>query len=184
VGKKREAFTLFEMVLVCAVIVLLAAIVVPNLDAFHADARILAAADMVKGQLAQTRSHAVEEGRPYRFEILDATHCRVVPDIGDAPAPGSAGAPGNSDEGEPGEDTLPKKVSFDLTRSNTTSMDDPSAGTASGGDGLKVVFLPDGSAREDAEIRLTTPGARGVTLHLRGLTATITTVRSTEGNRP
>jgi Tfp pilus assembly protein FimT len=184
VGKKRAAFTLFEIVLVCALIALLAAILVPNLDAFHADARILAAGDMVKGQLAQTRSHAIEEGRPYRFEILDATHCRVVPDNGEAPAPGNAGAAGDNGEGTPGEDTLPKHVSFDLTRSNTTNSDDPSTDSASGGSGLKIVFLPDGRAREDAEIRLTSPGARSLTLQLRGLTATITTGRSKEGNGP
>jgi prepilin-type N-terminal cleavage/methylation domain-containing protein len=176
----RQAFTLFELVLVSAVLALLVAIAWPNLEPFQADARVVAAADMVKGRLAEARYRAVDEGRPYRFEIIDNTRCRVVPDTGDAPAPGSApaGPADENGEGTPGEDTLPRSVTFDLSHSDTTGADDYQAG---GGGGFKVVFLPDGSAREDAEIRISSQGARGAMVQLRALTATITVVR-TEGN--
>ena len=180
---KREGFTLLELVLVCAVLALLAAVVWPNLAHFNADARVVAAADMVKGQLAQARSRAVEEGRPYRFEIVDANHCRVVPDTGDVPAPGTAGPADDNGDGAPGEDTLPKDVTFDLPHSGTTATDDSQAAGGAGG-GVRIVFLPDGSAHEDAEIRLTSPGARGATLQLRALTATVTLVRAAEGKTP
>ena len=182
-GKKRAAFTLFEMSVVCAVIALLAVIAVPNLDGYHCEARIIGGADMIKGRLAEARSRAVEESRPYRFEIIDATRCRVVSDLGAGGAPGAASAGPNEDNGEgtPGEDTLPRGVSFDLPGSKTSS---DNQGDNNSGAGLKIVFLPDGSARDDAEIRLTSPGSRPVTLQLRALTATITTTRSTEEKGP
>jgi prepilin-type N-terminal cleavage/methylation domain-containing protein len=176
VATQRQGFNLLELVLVCAVLALLAAIAWPNLEPFQADARVIAAADMVKGRLSEARYRAVDEGRPYRFEILDNTRCRVVPDNGDAPAPGSAPAgPAEDSEGTPGEDTLPRNVTFDLSHSDATGADDSQAGG-----GVRVVFLPDGSAREDAEIHITAQGARGATVQLRALTATVTVVR-TEG---
>lgn len=182
--RQRKAFTLFELILVCAVLALLAAMVWPNLDYFNADSRVVAAADMVRGQLAQARSHAVEEGRPYRFEIVDATHCRVVPDTGDAPAPGSVNAGPADDNSDANEDTLPKNVTFDLSHSDTAGSEDNQNDTGTSGAGMRIVYLPDGSAREDAEIRLTSPGARSATLKLRALTGTIIVVRSPGGKEP
>ncbi len=183
--RQRKAFTLFELILVCALLALLAAMVWPNLDYFNADARIVAAADMVRGQLSQARSHAVEEGRPYRFEIVDAMHCRVVPDTGDAPAPGSVNNSGSAeDAGDANEDTLPKNVTFDLSHTNAAGDDDNQNDTGSSGAGMRIVYLPDGSAREDAEIRLTSQGARGATLKLRALTGTIIIARSPGGKTP
>jgi Tfp pilus assembly protein FimT len=170
-----------ELILVCALLALLVAIVWPNLEFYHADVRITAGADMVKGRLAEARSRAVEEGKPYRFEIIDANRCRVVSDIGDAPpaAPPGQAPPGDSENGTPGEDSLPKMVSFDLGQS---SANGPDNNNGNAGGGTKIVFLPDGSARDDAEIRLTSQGARPVVIRLRALTGTITTVRPTEGN--
>jgi prepilin-type N-terminal cleavage/methylation domain-containing protein len=168
VGTKRQGFTLIELILVCALLVLIAAIVLPSFEDFYADARANAGADMVRGRLAEAQSRAVEEGRAYRFEVLEATKCRVVPDSG-APAPSSGGSSGSGGDAD-AEDTLPQKVSFDL---------------GSEGNLLKVVFLPDGSASSDAEVRITSPGARPVVLRLRALTGTITTVRLLpEGNQP
>jgi Tfp pilus assembly protein FimT len=181
-GKKRQAFTLFELILVCALVALVAAIAWPSLDSFVADARVVAGADMVRARLAEAQARAIEEGRPYRFEILDKNKCRVVPDSGEAgPPPAGNGGP-ESDPSQGvlgGEDTLPAKVSFDKSRA---AGGDP--GDQSSGNGLKVVYLPDGSAREDAEISLRSPGARSVTLRLRALTAALTTVREAEGSRP
>jgi Tfp pilus assembly protein FimT len=181
-GTKRQAYTLFEMVLVCALLALAAAIALPSFEYFYADARVTAGADMVKARLAEAQARAVDEGRPYRFEVLDANRCRVVPDSGDAPpAPaGNGGAEGDAGQAVLGaEDTLPAKVSFD--RSRAAGID---GGDQSAGPGLRIVFLPDGSAREDAEICLCSPGARSVTLRLRALTAAVTTVRAAEGNSP
>jgi Tfp pilus assembly protein FimT len=176
VGKPRHAYTLFELTLVCALIVLMAGIVVPLLDVQNADSRVTAGADMVKGRLAEAQSRAVEEGRAYRFEIVDSTKCRVLPD-GGAPVQGGAGGAPDPEA----VDTLPQKVFFGTKgpEGGGVNASDPGANG-----GLKIIFLPDGSASDDAEISLNSPGARPVTLKLRALTATITTVRQAEDHRP
>jgi prepilin-type N-terminal cleavage/methylation domain-containing protein len=176
VVKQRRAFTLFELILVCAVLALLAAIVVPSLEVQSADSRVIAGADMVKGRLAEAQSRAVEEGRAYRFEIVDSTKCRVVPD-GGGPVQGATGVPPDPEA----VDTLPQKVFFGTKGSEggPGNVGDPGAAGA-----LKIIFLPDGSASDDAEISLSSPGARPVTLKLRALTATITAVRQAEDHRP
>src|SRR5262249_16953369 len=124
----------------------------------------------------------VEEGRPFRFEIVDASHCRVVPDTGDAPAPGSTNAGSAEDSGDANEDTLPKNVTFDLSHSDAAGSHHVHGATGSSGAGMRIVYLPDGSAREDAEIRLNSQGARSATLRLRALTGTIIVDRS-PGNK-
>jgi prepilin-type N-terminal cleavage/methylation domain-containing protein len=168
---QRHGFTLFELVLVCALLVILAAILIPNLDYMYADTRVTAAADMVKGRLAEALSHAIEEGRPYRFEIIDATHCRVIADSGEVGQSNNNGNGNGAGAGDAdNEDTLPKNVSFDLSNVGDNG-------------GVKVVFLPDGTTRDDAEICLTSPGAQRMTLKLRALTATLKAIRQAEGNR-
>ena len=50
--------------------------------------------------------------------------------------------------------------------------------------GTPIEILPDGSAREDAEIPLTSTSARPLTLKLRAFTATVTACRPAEGSQP
>jgi len=79
VEKRRRGYTLFEMVLVTALVGVLTALVVPYFDSMHADKRLTAASDQVRACWAEARSRAVEEGRPYRF--------KVVPDTGNSSSP-------------------------------------------------------------------------------------------------
>jgi hypothetical protein len=46
-----------------------------------------------------------------------------------------------------------------------------------------VVFLPDGTAREDAEIVFQVPGARSATLSLRALTGIVSVKAANTGGR-
>jgi prepilin-type N-terminal cleavage/methylation domain-containing protein len=166
--KRRPGYTLFEVILTMAILAIGAAMVAPSLESFGGETRVLAGADMVKGRLAEARARAVEEGRSYRFEIVDATHCRIVADTGDAGSPGDATQPT-----EGGDDTLPRNVHFVIDESNN------------GGAAVqRVVFQADGTARDDAEIRLAATGARSLTLKLRAITATTCTVRPAQENSP
>jgi prepilin-type N-terminal cleavage/methylation domain-containing protein len=171
----RPGYTLLEVLITMAILVVGASLVIPSIGSFGAETRVLAGADMVKGRLAEARARAVEEGRPYRFEIVDATHCRIAPDVGD---PSSGGG----DDSEGGEDTLPRNVTFDLNSSRAAAAADDNNDGGSSGAGLRVVFLPNGSAREDAEIRVTSEGSRPATIHLRALTGTTSLTRDKEGS--
>src|SRR5207302_1691993 len=71
--KLRPAFTLLEVVLVLALIVVLAALAYPVFESLQAGPRLAAAADEIRGKLNECRTHAIEERRPYRFAFREGT---------------------------------------------------------------------------------------------------------------
>src|SRR5262249_53498742 len=82
--RRRSGYTLFELVLVLAVIVMLAALTYPSLDTMSGGQRLFAASDQVKVGWALAQAHAMEEGRPYRFAIIPGKgNYRIAPDTPD-----------------------------------------------------------------------------------------------------
>ena len=80
VRSPRAGYTLVEMVLVLAIIVLLAAITYPSLNGMYADLKVQAAADEVRAQCVTARTQAVNEGRPYAFAVMPGgDRSRVAP---------------------------------------------------------------------------------------------------------
>src|SRR5262245_36031751 len=77
----RPSFTLLEMVLVLALLVIMAAISLPAINEQYADYRVHAAADQVRARWADARTQAVNEGRAYRFAVVrNRGNFRVAPD--------------------------------------------------------------------------------------------------------
>jgi hypothetical protein len=173
-----------ELVIVLAVIVVLATMIYPSLDAMYADYRLTAATDMIRAAWASARARASDEGRPYRFAIVpNKGNFRIAPDDhnfwggGDVPA---------SDEGAPPpliqEEALPKGVRFatpDMTANGPPVS--PGGESALPAGSIEpsvwvgvVTFLPGGTAREDVEMTFFARGARPMTLRLRGLTGVVT----------
>jgi prepilin-type N-terminal cleavage/methylation domain-containing protein len=175
----RRGYTLFEVLLVVALLVLMAAIVVPSLDAMYADYRLGAAVDGVRASWAQSRAHAMDEGRPYRFAIVPGkSNYRVGPDSADF---WNGSTPNPADPANPPlvlEDALPRGVSF-------TTAD--AANQPQGGDTVlpagsvdssmwvsTAVFLPDGTARHNVEIVFQARGCKSIALRLRALMGVVT----------
>ncbi len=179
--RTREAYTLFEVILVLAIMIVVASLAVPSLDSMMGTYRVTAAGDTVRGAWAQARTHAMNEGRPYRFSVVpNKGNYRLAPDSAEF----WAGNGGPSASGTPPfiqEEALPKGVRFG----------DPSGSggpaTDSGGDSVMppgsvnpgswvtaVVFLPDGTARDDKELIFSARGSRSFSLKLRGLTGVVT----------
>jgi prepilin-type N-terminal cleavage/methylation domain-containing protein len=176
----RPGYTLFELVLVLAILVVVMALAYPSVEAMYGGYRLRAGVDQVRAVWAEARARALEEGRGYRFTLgPDGTSFKVAPDSaefwgGGAPAETSASAtpPLVRDE------VLPKRV-------HITASQAPSAGAERSG-GLTpsdpnaspdaIVFLPDGTASTDAELVFEAPGGgRPIALRLRGLTGIVTT---------
>src|SRR5437588_5623421 len=67
---RRPAFTLFELVLVMAILVMLAAVATPTLDSLYGTFRVTAAADSIRAAWADARTHAMNEGCAYRFSVV------------------------------------------------------------------------------------------------------------------
>jgi hypothetical protein len=151
------------------------------------------AVDSVRAAWAQARAHAIEEGRPYRFAIVEGSgHFRVAPDdssfwSGSGSSDGQKGP-----DGKPPfvrEQSLPQGVRFSVSNGSSGSGS-PSGPASAGPDDGKledkekppapsaytdpIVFLPDGSARDDAELVFSVRGARTTILSLRGLTGIVT----------
>src|SRR5262245_35252734 len=79
--RHRPAFTLLEVLLVIAVIIALSAVAYPTLAAMYGDVKVKAAADDVRAAWTEARSHAIEDGRAYRFAVQpDTGKYRVAPD--------------------------------------------------------------------------------------------------------
>jgi len=143
VRKQRQGYTLFEIVVVAAIILIAGAIAIPTISSMMGDTPVKAAADQVKSRWAEARAKAMEEGKPYRFSVIDSNKFRVGPDDDFDGAGGM-------------EDTLPRDVSFNTNSDNQNS----NSGNQS------VIFLPDGTASTDFNLPLNGQGSAPVTLKL------------------
>jgi len=167
---RRSAFTLLELLLVLAVVVLMLSIAYPALSGYIADARLQAGADHLRTRFAEARFQASENNQPYLFAVKPGeSGYRLAPDTTDSMNNTDPQASGN----DPAtsvvvEDVLPSNIKFNLD-----------AGAASGpsaGDGYVgiLTFYPDGSCSDDKSIRLDLDGASPIEIRVRGLTGSVT----------
>jgi prepilin-type N-terminal cleavage/methylation domain-containing protein len=184
--RMRRGYTLFEMIIVCALLLIVAGLSIPSIESMYSDSKMQAAVDQVRGAWAAMRSHAISEGQPYRFSVaMNGSDFRAAPDGsdywggGDVPAPTDANNPPMVKEA-----SLPRGIRFTADASDPGSADPSappsSAPSSSGGAWSTVaVFLPDGTAQQDVEIIFRSPdaGATPISLKLRALTGGMTTRR-------
>jgi Tfp pilus assembly protein FimT len=178
---RRKAATLFELILVLAILVIVTAIAVPSLHSMYGAHKLTGAVDSVKGAWAEARAHAMKEGRPYRFSVQpDGSAFRIAPDQDDYWA-------GDAPSGDPNgqglilEQSLPTGVRFSVggdagaappqgTQENYSLEEKP---VANGNWSNTVVFNPDGTAQDDVRIVFQVKGARTTALQLRGTTGDV-----------
>jgi len=170
----RRGFTLLEVTLVMAVIVLFAAMSWPSIETMYGDVKLSAGADLVRARWADARTRAIEEGRPYRFATQPDGKFRVAPDAADFWT-GGGGAPTDNTAANDAdvpplilEDALPTGIGF-ADESGT-----PADGSDSGPWTTVLRFLPDGTASADKTITLHAEGYRSVQLKVRALTGAVT----------
>src|SRR5262245_60065397 len=171
----RHGYTMFELVLVLAVILIAASLSMPAIDALLASNKVTAARDMVRTQWAEMRARALEEGRPYRFAVTENTgKFRVAPD---ADAYWSGGGNQDRDEKPPliFEGELPEGVLFTTSEAAFACTEQaPAPGPEWG---LTIaVYLADGVGRDDATIFFGKAGQRAVGLRMRALTGAVTAI--------
>lgn len=150
--KTRSGYSLMELMVVCAVLVVAGAVAVPVVRTMFTGSRLDAARDTVRSSLSRARQLAVKESRSYRFDIRNNTgFYRISPD--DQPEAGGV------------EMSLPEEVFF--------CCDDDQLG---GNDwSTLAVFLPDGSAENNATVQIRTANTAPVTLQLRATTGSVVT---------
>jgi type II secretory pathway pseudopilin PulG len=171
VRSRRPSYTLLELLLVMAVLLLLMGMAYPSIDSMYANLRLRAAADDVRAAWAQARSRAIDEGRPYRFAIIpNQANYRVAPDGSDF---WNGNDPPQQDPSHPTfvlEKSLPRGIRFSGgDNSGGTGWQGgnfpgaaPTQGTQQGGGSSSqssgnsdpsayvptAIFLPDGTANQ------------------------------------
>jgi len=154
------------MILVLLIIVAVASIAAPVVDSMLHPNQVLASVDAVRSQWNTTRNRAMEEGRVYRFLIEEnGPRYKIEPEDSDEPG---------SEAGLMTEGELPEPCVFVDTADALLNATSPPA--ASGTFKTVVVFLPDGTARDDAELTFGRHGLMPATLKLRALTGAISQV--------
>jgi len=171
VARHPSGFTLFELVVVLAIVLVAAALAIPAIDAMMADSRVKAARDMVRGRWADIRGRAIKEGRPYKFSTVDSTgKFKIEPEN-----PSDVDDDALVFEGE-----LPPQIIF--------TKDSSGVGQAAGGDGgdyqTLAVYLPNGTARADVQVLFGKEGGRPIGLNLRALTGAVTAIDQPQDTKP
>jgi len=154
---RRHGFTLLEIVLVLAIVVILAALTFPTMSVLYEQQKLSAAADSYRAALLTARSRAIEEGQPYRVAIIPGMgNFRVAPDSDPSWGGGGTGTALTNSGIQPYifEGTLSKGISLSLaaTPQRPQASGDTVLPLNTAGSGqwtTAAVLLPDGSARVD-----------------------------------
>jgi hypothetical protein len=187
---RRAGYTLMEMCAVAALLLIMAALALPAINCLMVDSRVDAAGDMIRARMADARSMAMEQNRPYRFGFVPGTgKFQIAPD--DADSWNSVSDSGIVDKEDLLRGELPADVVF---------ATDPSGlgdGTPSPGSSWELggVFLPSGEARgplnpdgtsvDDVTFYFGKPGLAPHGVRLHGLTGIVRVFDpSAEGGQP
>ncbi len=187
--RRRPAYTLLEVMLVLAVLVLVTALAYPSIDGMYGHHRLTAALDEVRATWAAGRSHAIEEGQPYRFAVvLGKGNFRLAPDSPEYWEGGGGNQPPSGNGPQPAVITgaLPRGVTF-ANGAGAAAPGGPNPDTVLASVSptqyqALAVFLPDGTARDDVEIRFNVRGAAPAVLRLRSMTGVVSVQRG--GGKP
>jgi len=161
----RNGFTLLEILLVMAILIIISAVCLPTINAMYGDTRVRGAADEIRRAWAEARSRAIDNGTPYRFSVMfDKTRYRVAPDTDDFWS--SVPADGSTDSPQALSESLPDGINF--TRDTKSRF-----GNEQNGWTQVAVFLPDGTCRADASVAVQDGHGSPLTVTVRGLTGTV-----------
>jgi len=72
-NQHRTAYTLLELMIVMALIVVVTSISVPVVRTMLDDARLEGATDMVRAKTAEARAYAMDTGKPWRLAYIPGT---------------------------------------------------------------------------------------------------------------
>jgi prepilin-type N-terminal cleavage/methylation domain-containing protein len=180
---RDAAFTLFELMIVLAIIVAVTAMAAPSMMERVRSGRVQEAAEDVREVLASCRTYAIESGVDYHFRFESGGHFAIA-----IPAEQNVSLGNSSDADDDTAEFLYRSVElpetiFLRTRHDDTSgsetLEGPAFGDLSNSETLKsknwsmpVLFRFDGSA-EDKTFRVMDEQQRSCEISVRGLTGAI-----------
>jgi len=170
---RRRGYSILELFVVMAALLILGAFALPTLFGMRGDTRSKAAADMLKARMNEARAKAMEDGTPYRLAVSgDLRRLRLAPDTFEA----TGANPTAGDDSAATlvrEDDLPDGVTAQMLLDENDQATQDQAGWV-----RVATFLPDGTCREDTvEVEIKEPGTAPFVVKLRGLTGAVSVVR-------
>jgi hypothetical protein len=163
----RAAFTLFELILTMAVLVIIVGLSFPLAQSYLSGSRVSAGADLIRANWARMRSKAIEDGRPYQLKYLQTDGKMVKVAI--------VTWPDSPDDAEGHAVEAPEGVSI--------NVDDPSQ--KDGADGWKSagIIMPDGTALENVTVQVYPESRKGryIELRMRAFTGSVSSQELTTG---
>lgn len=165
----RAGFTLLEVMLVMAILIIFAAVAAPTVFSLTRDTKVKAAADTIRARANEARAAAVGENRTYRFSLSsDGTRVRVAPDDTAFDTIDLTDAL-DADEPTIVEETLPKEV----TAQPIADPEQPQV-TDDAGWVRVATFKSDGTTQRDSVIEITEAGVAPLWVRIRSLTGATT----------
>jgi prepilin-type N-terminal cleavage/methylation domain-containing protein len=139
---ERRGYTVLELMVVLALLVILGAAIIPSIAGISGNVRQKAGADLVRARLADARAKAMEDARAYRVALTDdGTRIRVAPDGLDYATTPPDDPP--SYQSKVTEDPIDKASAHILVDSEDAVPERDAAGWST-----VATFLPDGTCRE------------------------------------
>jgi len=189
-SNRRHGFTLLELMLTLSIMVVLASLTLPLMQKPFAVQRLRDAADVMRTEWVGARVKALNSGDVYLFRYVPEENrytieCRRDPSTmtdsiwGDVAADPTATQ--TTAELQPGEQTLPKGVTFvgSETAADTRAATIVSTTDTMATDGSEpILFYPDGTT-STARLVLKNEYGRTIQLSLRGLTGIVTVGKPT-----
>jgi Tfp pilus assembly protein FimT len=166
----RKGYTVLEVVLVMAVLIVLGAVIVPTMSSYYGNTRQKAAADLIRARIVEGRAKAMEQGMWYRVAInQDKSRIRVAPDAGVDGKDFASLTPGNSSA--PGATVVEDK--FDKATAELIIDPNDTTRTTPDGDWVTVMTIgPEGICKEsDTVISVKESDFQPIQIRIRGIAA-------------
>ena len=165
----RPGYTLVEIMCVVAIIIIVAALTIPAMQAMLSDSRLTAAGDAVRSRLADARANAMFEGRAWRFGFIANTGVDQM-----APDESSEWDSPNQDLTETPDvvrDQLPTGIVLSLNQGDI--MGSEQAGSPGSAWETIAVYNPDGTALDDVVAYFGRPGFGPDRVRVRAVTGNV-----------
>jgi len=171
IRRQRPAFTLLELLLVMAILIILLSVAYPSIEGMYGHVRVTAAVDQVRAVWAEARARAIDDGQAYRFAVMpDTNRYRVAPDSPDFWDGGDGGGGSSS-----GDNSAPPYVVEDALKEGIVFKLGPGMDAGSGAWTKVATFQADGTSDTDAEVQFHSEWSRPIALRVRSLTGAVTT---------
>lgn len=188
VNHQHHAFTLLELILVMAVLVVVAALSVPAIQQTFARQTLTQGADRVRVAMGQARVRSIKNGEIYALFFAEGGSWFNVAPFAQADAQAALASPRETiatqrQQDDLADDLLPRGIRFAADQIPVDARAAESLASENNTTLQPILFYPDGTS-QDASIVLQNELDQFLEIQLRGLTGLSTVIRlSEEPNR-